>query len=298
MNEQENEEYSEISLLDVLVVLAENVKLLVVGPLVAGLLALAIAYLLPQSFVSQAILAVPVAAPAAVPLPTATPAQAAAMMLSPLVLDPVIDGLKLAGGQPTQEARANLSRRISATVGKDGLLRLDALDGTPQGAQLLANAVIDSWLKSTLPGPQDRADMEKRLSYATTSLKSVSGLLERLTTEESSSLGKAMTRGEAGMSLVTLGELQTRYLAEVLAISRSLQGLSRDIVVQPPTLPTQPVAPRKGLMAVLAALGAGVALLLWVFIRQAWSRAAADPDAVEKQLRLRIAMGLKGTPSD
>ena len=65
-------------------------------------------------------------------------------------------------------------------VAKDGLLRLDDTASQPQAAQALANAVIDNWLKSTVPGPQDRADLEKRLSYASNALASVTTLLNTL----------------------------------------------------------------------------------------------------------------------
>jgi hypothetical protein len=34
-------------------------------------------------------------------------------------------------------------------------------------------------------------------------------------------------------------------------------------------------------------------LLLFVFMRAAWRGAAQDPDAAQKQTRLRVALGLK-----
>lgn len=218
------------------------------------------------------------------------------MMVSPLVLDPIIKSLNLSRGRPIQVVRSGLANQIKAAVGKDGLLRLDVTANTPLEAQTLANAVIDTWLKSTAPGEQDRADLETRLLYAKASLESVRRLLDRLTSEGTAYLGKPLTRGEAGTSLVAVGELQARYLAEVLNIPRSLQGLSRDVVAQPPTLPTEPVAQKKSLTAVLAALGSGFSLLLWVFMRQAWKSAAQDPEAAEKQAQLLAAMGFKGRP--
>jgi len=282
---------SEISLLDLLLVVAENIKLLILGPLVVGLVALGIGYALPQSFVSQAILALPVAAPTAASAPT--PQQAAAMMVSPLVLDPIIETYKLSEGKPIQTARNSLASQVKATVGKDGLLRLDVTDTSAAQAQLLANAVIDGWLTSTVPGAQERQDLEKRLEFAQNGLKSVTTLVERLAVDGAVSLGQLLTRGEAGASLVAVGELQARYLADVLAIPRTLQSLSRDVVKQPPTLPTEPVAPKKSLIAVMAALGSGFALMLFVFMRQAWKNAAADPEAALKQNQLRRALGLK-----
>lgn len=217
------------------------------------------------------------------------------MMVSPIVLDPVIELLNLSKGQPIQSVRAELVSQVKAAVGKDGLLRLDVSADTALEAQAIANAVIDSWLKSTVPGEQDRADLEKRLAYAKGALTSVNRLLERLTSEGSANLNQPLTRGEAGTSIVAVGELQARYFSEVLTIPRALQGLSRDVLKQPPTLPIHPAAPKKSLIAVLAALGSGFALLLWVFTRQAWKNAAQDPQAAEKQARLRAAMGLKGS---
>ena len=48
------------------------------------------------------------------------------------------------------------------------------------------------------------------------------------------------------------------------------------------------------MIAFLAALGSGLALLLWVFLRQAWINAAQDPQAAEKHARLRATLGFKG----
>lgn len=277
---------AEISLLDLLLVVAENIKLLLLGPLLAGLVALGIGYALPQSYVSQAILLLPATS-------STNSAQAAAMMTSPLVLDPIIAVDPELNAKPIETARIALAGKLKAAVAKDGLLRLDATATQPQAAQALANAVIDNWLKSTVPGPQDRADLEKRLSYASNALASVTTLLNTLSVDGAVSLGKPLTRGEAGTSLVGLGELQTRYLNDVLGIPRSLRGLSRDVVKQPPTLPTAPVSNKKALIAVMSTLGAGFALLLFVFMRQAWRNASQDPETAPKMARLRAAFGAR-----
>lgn len=276
-----------LSLLDLLIVAAKNLKLLIFGPIAVGLLALGFGYTLPHSFTSQAILSLTTATATA-----AQTSQAAAMMVSPVVLDSVIESLKLYTGQPLQLARAELASQIRATVGQDGLLRLDVTANKPSDAQGIANAVIDSWLKSTVPGEQERAELELRLKYANDSLESVRGLLNRLTAEGSTARNKPLTRGEAGLGMVAVGELQARYQADVITISRLLKGLSRDTVVQPPTLPTHPVAPKKSVMAVLAALGSGVALLLWVFLLQAWREAGKDPEVAKKQMRLLASLRL------
>lgn len=275
-----NEEENETSLLDLLVVVAENLRLLILGPVVIGLLALGFGYALPQSFTSQAILT----------LPTELQAQAAAIMLSPLVLDSVVESRRLSRGQSISLARARLENQVRAAVSKDGLLRLEVTANTPIEAQTIANAVIDTWLKTTVPGVQDRADLETRLAYAKGSLSSLRHLQDVLTTEGAAALNKSPTRGEAGTSIVAVGELQARYFAEVLSIPRQLKGLTRDVVKQSPTLATEPSASKKSLIVLLAAFGSGFSLLLWVFMRQSWKNAGQNPQAVEKQARLLAAL--------
>ena len=286
MNVVEQQEQDEISLLDLLLVVAENIKLLVFGPIVAGLLALAIAFALPQKFVSQAILAFPSTASASV-------AQTAAMLVSPLVLDPVIDAHGLAKGRSTQVARNELVDQVKAVVGKDGLLRLDVTANAAKEAQALSNAIIDSWRKSTVPSEQESKDLERRLSVAQNGLKTVTALLERLALDGGTSLARPLTRGEGGTGLVAVGELQYRYLTDVLTIPRILEGASRDVVRQPPTLPTEAVSPKKGLVAIVTGFGVGFLLLFWVFVRQAWKSAVRDSEDSEKVGKLRTALGFK-----
>ena len=283
-----NESDSDSGMLDLLAVVAENLKLLVFGPLLAGLVAFGVTFLMPQTYTSEAILALPAVAASTLATPTATPAaQAAAMMVSPLVLDPVVQALSLSGGQSIQSARKKLQNQIKASVGKDGLLRLEASAETPPQAQALANAILDVWLKSTVPGPDDRAELETRLARAKFSLENVDRMLKRLTSEGVSDLNKPLTRGEAGASIVAVSELETRYLNEVLSLPRLLKGYSRDVVKQAPTLPTEAAANKKVLVSALAVLLSGVFLLIWVVLRNSRRVATLDPATAVRQDNLR-----------
>jgi len=277
------------NMLDLLLALVENAKLLILGPVVAGLATLALTYLLPQQFVSEAILAVPG--------PTSgggqSAVQAASLMRSPLVLDPVIAAFDLAGGKSVSAARREFAENMKVTVGKDGLLRLELTGPSPAQAQALANAVIDAWIKTTKPAEQDRKDLETRLSYAKSSLEGVTALLARLSKESAGYLAQPLSRGEAGTTLASVGELQSRYVNDVLSLTRALQGLSRDVVVQPPTVPIDPVAPKKAQISVFVAFCAGLALLLWVFMRRSWQALAARPQSADKLTKLRAALKLK-----
>ena len=272
-------------MLDVMVVLAENWKILLVGPLLIGLLALVSSYACLQNFVSNSILSPP-ASPQ-------TPAQATVVMTSPLVLDRVIESLQIADGRSLQAARANLAKRISVSTGKDGLVRLDVTANTPMAAQTIANAIIDNWLITTVPQAQERVELEARLAYAKEALASIRRLLARLTSLGASDFNRTLASGESGIGVVALGELQARYFSEVLTIPRTLQGLSRAVVIQPPTLPTEPVN-KRGLTVMLATLGGALTLLLWVFALDAWRKAGQNSQSAGKQARLLVALGVKG----
>lgn len=281
-----------VSLLDLLVVIVENLRLLISGSIVAGVLALGITFLLPKSYVSNAILAPAPRAQAAQSLQSTQ--QAAAMMLSPVVLDPIIKSLGLSDKYSLERAREVLAERVKVIVGKEGLLRLNATGDTPDQAQTLANTVIDGWLQTTVPTGQERLDLEKRLAYAKVSLESTRRLLDSLAISGGAALSKPLTRGEAGTSLLSVGELQGRFLNEVIEIPRQLSGLSRDEVIrQSPTLPTEPVSIKKGQVTALAAVAAFLVLLFWVFMRQVWRNAELDPQIASKLIGLRAALNLR-----
>ena len=285
----------DIGMLDVLLVVAQNLKLLILGPIVVGLIVLGITYQLPPKFVSEAVLVLPVPAPTLIPpatptlFPPVTPTQAATIMASPAVLDLVTNAQDIKKGESNHMSRSALAGQVNVTVVKDGLLRLEVTAATATEAQAFANAVIDAWLNTTLPTESERRELEKHLTYAENGLKAITTLLNTLTTEG----GTRNNKSEIGASLIQVGELQTRYLADVTSASRAMQGLTRDVVKQAPTLPAAPQPVKKGLIAILAALGTGFTLLLFVYLRQAWRVAASDPTSAHKQSQLMKALGFR-----
>lgn len=104
--------------------------------------------------------------------------------------------------------------RPNQNRGRQGLLRLEVTAHKPSNAQGIANAVIGSWLKSSVPGEQDRAELERRLGFANDSLKSANDFLGRLNAQGATALNKPLTFGEAGLGMVAVGELQARYQAD------------------------------------------------------------------------------------
>lgn len=213
-------------------------------------------------------------------------------MLTPIVFDSVIAARNLGIGKPLQVSRAELGGRVNARVGKDLLVRLDVTARTPEDAQATGNAIIDAWLKSTHPGPRDTESLAKRLNYAKSSLESVRQQLARLA-QKSGTERRSGLSDDFGASMIALSEMESRYSAEIRNLEKSIEGLSRDVLLQEPTLPLEPSAPNKTLIAIGAALFGACLAFLWVLLDSAWKRAAKDPALAAKQQRVRAALGFK-----
>ena len=291
MQEMEEQRFD---LLDLVSMVVENVKLLIIVPLLAGLIGLGVSYALPKSYTSSAILSLPTTSPAAglpyISSPT-TVMQVANIIPTPLVLNPVISILKLADGTSLQVARGELSGRIKAVVGKDSLLRLDVTASTPTEAQATAVSIVDVWLKSTRPSVRDIERLTKRLNYARTSFESVRRQLLSLSLNDGSGR-RSGTIADTGTFMIALSELEARYSLEILTIERAMDGLSRDVLLQEPTLPMEPSAPNKTWIAIGASLFGACMVILWVLFYSAWKRAAKNPAQAKKQERISRALNV------
>jgi hypothetical protein len=260
-------EDDEISLLDLALTVAENLRLLIIGPIAAGLIALGVSSLLPKTFESVAILNV-----------IDQPEKVASLATTAVVLDPVAEQLGLTKSATRDAARAALRGRVSMAVGrKDGLLTLTTKGESGEEAQALANAVLAQLFVAVAPKGQDAIDLEKRLALARSLYAN-----NQLVIERSSALMSA-AKSESAVNAGLQGYAELIALQQSLAIriasdERSLRGLSDANLAQPPILPTQHVAPKRSLISVLAALATGFALLLFVFIRKALANAAVSED--------------------
>lgn len=269
----------EFSLLDLLVTLADNVKLLIIGPLLVGLCALAIGFALPKTYESVAVLQ-------ADQLP-------ASLMTTAAVLDPVIATQGLAKDDTVEEARIKLRGQIKAVIGKtDKLLTLTVSAGTAQQAQAIANALLQQAYKESRPRANARLRLETQLAEAKMRLKNAQtaadSLARRLESSAAITSGNDPGRGYAEL-LNTAAEAQK----QVSALEAQLEGLSEAMLIQPPTLPEKASKPKKGLIAIGATLAAGLLLLMYVFMRQVAHKTAATARAAEKLARIRRSMGLK-----
>lgn len=269
----------DVGLLDLLVTLAENIKLLVVGPLIAGLCALGLSFMLPPTYQSISILQ--------------ADQSVASLMLTAAVLDPVITALGLSKDGALERTRHQLKAQIKMAIGRgDKLLTLTVSAPTAQQAQAIASALLRQSYEESRPKGTARARLQTQLSEAqarfSNAQAAAAGLFKRLEPNGSNAGAAAdVARGYAEL-LSASGAAQT----QISTLETQLEGLSEAQLVQPPTLPEEPSQPKKGLIALAVAFAAALALLLTVFMRQTFRTTLANAPALEKVARIRQSLGL------
>ena len=279
----------EISLLDLLVTVSENIKLLILGPLAAGLCALGVSFALPATYESVAIL----------------PSEAAGINLSstlrlPSVLDPVVVSQGLAKGKTVEQARLALDGRIKTAVGKqDKLLTLTVSGDTPGQAQATAKALLAQIYEQNRPRGSNKTRLEAQLVSAKQRLADAQrtsvGLLSILERGIKSDIALKSTGSDVSKSYTDLLAVLAGMQSQVVSIELQLEGMTDEQLLQAPSLPEKPVSQKKAMMATVAALGTGFVLLLWVFVRSSLRAAGADPVSAAKLAAIRRALGLAGS---
>ena len=179
----------EISLLDLLQTIVDNLRLLVFGPLAVGVLALGTSFLIPPTYTAKTQFLPPQQQQSAAVSMLASlgslgglagavggiknPAdQFIAYMKSVTLQDTLIDRFKLVERYETKtktDARIELTGNVRAVSGKEGLISVEVDDADPKFAAELANAHVEELGRllvklATTEAQQRRLFFEKQLS--------------------------------------------------------------------------------------------------------------------------------------
>ncbi len=242
----ETQDDDEISLLDLLQVVVDNLRLLVLGPLVCGLAALGISFAIAPTFTAKTQFLPPqqqqssaasmlaslgaLGGLAGAATGLKSPAdQYIAFMKSVSVQDALIERFKLVEKYEAKlktDARLALTGNVRIASGKDGLISVEVDDKDPKFAADLANAHVEE-LRNLLgrlavtEAQQRRMFFEKQLAQtkdkltaADLALKS-SGISSSVLKSSPASAVEAVARLKAGISVqeVKLGTMRN-YLTE------------------------------------------------------------------------------------
>lgn len=242
MTEQTIPEGDEISLFDLLQVVADNLRLLILGPLVAGLLALAYSFTIAPTFTAttkflppqqqasgaasllQSLGALGGLAGAASGLKNPAD-QYLAFMQSRSVEDALIDRFKLIeryGVKFRQDAHTALKANARSTSGKDGLITVETDDKDPDFAAQLANAHIEELQKllgrlAVTEAQQRRVFFEKQLNTAKDNLVKAEQALK------ASSVNSSALKASPQAAIEGLAKLKATITAQEIKLA-SMRG--------------------------------------------------------------------------
>lgn len=277
----------EIDLFDLLLTIAENIKLLIVGPLLAGLLALGGVWLWPATFESSFTLnAQKTLATDGVNI---TPQQISAIALTKPTLDAAAQAL-IAANQPDLAQRL-LAGAATSSVPRNTPHALVTLQApTALAAHDMAQALLSATLQASRPKGEELARVTQDLEKNQSALDNARTIEARL--DQSIKKGKGSDK-----------ELATNYAALLPAISDQVKlvnqqrarlvGLGEIDIVAKPTVPSAPSKPRKNLVVTMAVLASGFVLLFFVFIRKSMRNSKTNPEISRKLTLIRQAIGLE-----
>jgi uncharacterized protein involved in exopolysaccharide biosynthesis len=237
----------------------ENLKLLLIGPLVVGVVAFGIASALPKWYTSTAYLS----------LDEAGARSADSLMRSTPVLEKVLAKLDV----PRDRRSLDSNRRIVVAPGEiqvaSKLFRQEYSDRDPRVAQKINALFIEAWLDSTKPRPERRRAIEAEIERRDLQAKSISQLLDRLQ-KDATSLVTQSQQGELATPMMNLIEKRDDNLKALVELRESLNGISSDVVFGPADLPTVPSWPKKAIITILTVVVSTLLLLVFVILRRFW----------------------------
>lgn len=236
----------EINLLDLLETIADNIRLLIFGPLAVGLAALGISFLVAPTFTAQTVIMPPqqqqgaaammmqslgalgglAGAAAGIKNPND---QFVAMLQSRTVADTLIDRFKLQElweEEFKQDARKKLEDVSKISSGKDGLITIAVDDESPQMAADMANAYVDAFKAmldtlATTEAQQRRAFFEQKLKVAQAELIAAEQALK------GTGVSVDLLKTQPGAAVAGVAELEARISAQEVKIA-SMRGFLAD----------------------------------------------------------------------
>lgn len=280
----------EIDLLDLLVTVAENIKLLVIGPLVVGFtvwgyfLAGPTSY--QASFTLQGQKNVLIDGTS---IELLTPAQVSQLVISPSTLKVAAKELETSG-HPSLANLVHQGLAVAQVPRNTTHVQVILHSTSAAHAQTLAQALLTAILQQSQPHDSALERLQARISEDQTALNQARVFEQRL------AKALADTPVPNPELLRSYGTLQSTIGSLISRINQNqarLQGLQDTDVLIAPSTTKHPTRKKQIQTIVVAVLATGFALLLFVFVRQALRNAGANPESAAKLARIRMALGFK-----
>ncbi|CDN87695.1 Lipopolysaccharide biosynthesis protein [Hydrogenophaga intermedia] len=248
-----------IDLLDVLLTIAENLKWLILWPVLGGALVYGLTHLLPEKYESTSIIK--------------GEGSVAASMTAAHVLDGALRNLGYLdqlNEEQAEEAREDLQRNVSTSVLRGTkLVSLTVAGRTPEAAHRMTQEILNQVYADSKP----REVELKRLSAEKTMLDAQVAELAAASKTAQKLLEDPSPRTNTGAlaeSIASISSSLVEIQTAIRKVDEAMHGLSDEDLVQAPTLPKKPSAPKKALIAAVSAVAIGFAVLVFVLLRQSW----------------------------
>jgi uncharacterized protein involved in exopolysaccharide biosynthesis len=283
----------EISLLDILVVLAENFWLLLLAPLAIGAIAFGIASSLPKTYESVAILQPPVTFDEFGNPRGENSATMLARLNSPELRVPAAESQAWIRDRQLgpRELQSLLQDVINVRADRQsGLVTVTTYGPTAAEARSLLQALLESYLAVAAPQGSVREQILERIE----DLRSALAILDpAIATILNVNEETGEVRSDLATSPVTrpvLADLVAQRTSNKNAIrdlESSLSFTMQDILLQAPALEEKPIRPKRLQITAVAVILSGSVLVVLVFVRAALRSAAQDPEGAPKIARIR-----------
>ena len=245
-DEAKAQDDDEINLLDLLVVVADNLRLLVLAPLAIGLLALGISFLIPPTFTAkteflppqqqqsgavamlQSLGALGGLASAATGLKNPND-QFVAFLESTTVQDALIARFKLVEYFESDfktDARKKLESITTITSGKDGLIAVEFSDKDPVFAAKVANAYVEE-LSKLLDRLAVTEAQQRRVFFEVQLQKTKEALVKAEQALGASGVNSSALKSRPEDAVLAVAELQARIAAQEIKLA-SMRGYLTD----------------------------------------------------------------------
>lgn len=281
----------EIDLLDLVLTIAENIKFLVMGPLLAGLVALGGVWVWPPTFESSFTLNVhKLLFVDGVETKLIQPQQISTLVVAKSNLEAAAQALT-AANQPNL-AQQLVSGAATSTIPRNTTHVLVTMRApTAQAAHDMAQALLAATLNGSRPQGEELARLTQDLQKDQSALENARTLETRLDQAIKSGKAKGEDLAKSYATLLSAIAEQSRRVEQHRA---RLAGLGERDIVSKPNLPVSASKPRKTMVVVMAVLVSGFALLFFVFLRKAFQGTTYNPESAAKIARIRQLVGLKG----
>lgn len=265
----------EISILDILVVLAENVRAIIFIPLVVGLITLGVSFLIPPTYQSVSLLSLG--------------ENAVTGMKTQEVMKKVLQQTDWIKASTHQKALEKMGKKINIIFDRSGIVKITTEGPTAQQAEMLNSQLIEIYKNYSRPKGNTLELIKQNILIGNENLikleeasKKIGG---NLVTVNPGTEGDNVAR-----AYVTISSGIISQKINLLTLRQSLEGFGFEVMVQSPTLQEDPIKPNKAKITLFATLASGFLTIIFVLIRAAFRNLNGDNETSEKIRRIRNAI--------